>query len=82
MPVHPHRIGSNHIVFLRESLVDTFAPFVVFDLLNRDVQRALSNTITPSITVSDYQVYIGLEVNHTRKACRQDRTSDRILAWL
>ena len=51
--------------------VDTFAPFVEFDLLNRDDKRALLNTITPSITVSDYHVqgiYIGLEVNHTGAA--------------
>lgn len=51
-----------------EMLVDTFAPFVEFDLLNREDKRALLNTITPSITVSDYHVqgmYIGLEVNHT-----------------
>jgi len=39
-----------------EMLVDAFAPFVEFDLLNRDDKRALLTIITPEITVANYEV--------------------------
>lgn len=47
-----------------ETLADAFAPFVEFDLLNREDKRALLNTLTPSIVVSNYEVkgmFIGLD---------------------
>lgn len=49
-------------------LAETFAPFVEFDLLNRDQKRRLLNTITPQIVAADYVVsglYLsGLMQNH------------------
>ncbi|MBA2526961.1 MAG: recombinase family protein [Pyrinomonadaceae bacterium] len=49
-------------------IADTFAPFVEFDLLNRDQKRRLLNTITPQIIAADYLVrgiyFSGLMGNH------------------
>lgn len=39
-----------------QSLAETFAPFVEFDLLNREDKRALLSTLTPTITVANYEV--------------------------
>lgn len=50
-----------------DTLVDAFAPFVEFDLLNREDKRALLSTLTPSIVVANYEVKgmsIGLDLNH------------------
>lgn len=51
-----------------ETLVNAFAPFVEFDLLNREDKRALLNTLTPQITVANYEVkgmLIGGMSSHT-----------------
>lgn len=39
-----------------EVLVNAFAPFVEFDLLNREDKRALLNILTPEIVVANYEV--------------------------
>jgi DNA invertase Pin-like site-specific DNA recombinase len=47
-----------------ETLVDVFAPFVEFDLLNRDDKRRLLNTLAPTIVASNYKIeglWIGLD---------------------
>lgn len=54
-----------------DTLVDAFAPFVEFDLLNREDKRALLSTLTPSIVIANYKVeglYVGLDVSHTAAA--------------
>lgn len=51
-----------------ETLAQAFAPFVEFDLLNRDDKRQLLNTLTPEIVVSRYEVkgmFIGIDQRHT-----------------
>ena len=66
-----------------ETLADTFAPFVEFDLLNRDDKRALLNTLTPSIVVSNYEVkgmFIGLDMNPTAMFYHANEGLERI--WL
>src|SRR6185369_8475015 len=54
-----------------EILVSTFAPFVEFDLLNREDKTALLNILTPEIVVKNYEVKgmtIGCSVvSHTDK---------------
>jgi DNA invertase Pin-like site-specific DNA recombinase len=50
-----------------DTLVDAFAPFAQFDLMERDDKRALLNTLTPSIVASEYNVHglwIGLDAGH------------------
>lgn len=47
-----------------DTLVEVFAPFVEFDLLNREDKRRLLNALTPSIIAKDYQVegmWIGVD---------------------
>lgn len=39
-----------------ESLAEVFAPFMEFDLMNRNDKRQLLNTITPSIVAANYRV--------------------------
>jgi hypothetical protein len=39
-----------------QTLAEAFAPFVEFDLLNREDKRTLLNTLTPTITVANYEV--------------------------
>lgn len=39
-----------------ETLAEVFAPFMEFDLLNRNDKRRLLNTITPSIVAANYRV--------------------------
>lgn len=39
-----------------DALVDAFAPFVEFDLMNRTDKRQLLNTLTPSIVAANYRV--------------------------
>jgi len=49
-----------------DSLAQAFAPFVEFDLLERDDKRRLLNTLTPQIVVSDYKLKslsVGLVTN-------------------
>lgn len=50
-------------------LAETFAPFVEFDLLNREHKRRLLNTITPQIVAINYSIsglYLnGLMESHT-----------------
>ena len=53
-----------------ETLVEAFAPFAEFDLLNREHKRRLLNTLTASIVAANYKIeglWIGLDVNHTDK---------------
>lgn len=38
------------------TLIEIFAPFVEFDLLNREDKRALLNILTPEIVVANYEV--------------------------
>lgn len=49
-----------------QTLADLFSPFKEFDMLVREEKRALLNTITPRITVANYEIegmWIGLDKN-------------------
>lgn len=51
-----------------DTLIDAFAPFVEFDLLNREDKRALLSTLTPLIVVANYEIKgmsIGTETSRT-----------------
>lgn len=61
-----------------KTLAEIFSVFTEFDMLNRDDKRALLNTITPSITVANYEIEgmrIGLEKSLADAASYED---DRI----
>lgn len=70
-----------------ETLEEAFAPFVEFDLLNRDDKRQLLNTLTPEIVVSNYEVkgmFIGLDSvtkeDHSDAVSQTDDIPNRV--WL
>jgi hypothetical protein len=53
-----------------ETLVEAFAPFAEFDLLNREHKRRLLNTLTASVVAANYKIeglWIGLDMNRTDK---------------
>lgn len=56
-------------------LAEVFRVFAGFDLLNRDDKRQVLNTITPAITVANYEIkgmFISLDVNHTAVASHEN----------
>jgi len=66
---------QKHELLTPTVLADTFAPFVEFDLLNRDQKRRLLNTITPQIVAANYEIkglyFSGLMGNHRDKGSLQ-----------